>query len=110
MARIRGDGCYGRAMLHHVVTFELSPDAPEGQVDRICDALRALAATLPEMRSFAGGADLGLREGNASFAVTATFDDFDDFLAYANHPEHLRIVKELIAPHIDGGQRVQFTA
>jgi Stress responsive A/B Barrel Domain len=97
-------------MLYHVVTFELSSDAPENQVERICEALRELAKTLPLMRSFNGGADLGKREGNASFAMVATFDDFDGFLAYADHPEHTRIVKELILPHLDDGQRVQFTA
>jgi hypothetical protein len=97
-------------MLHHVVTFDLKPDAPADQVGTIAAALGALAAQLPEVRSFAVGADLGLREGNASFAVAATFDDVDGFLVYANHPEHLRVIKELIGPHIDGRHPVQFTS
>jgi Stress responsive A/B Barrel Domain len=97
-------------MLHHVVTFELNADAPEGQAERICEALRAFGTELPEMRSFDAGADLGLREGNASLAMVATFDDFDDFLVYANHPEHVQIVQELILPHLEDGQRVQFTS
>jgi hypothetical protein len=97
-------------MLHHVVTFDLKPDAPADQVERIAAALDALAASLPEVRSLAVGSDLGLREGNASFAVAATFDDVDGFRAYADHPEHLRVVKELIGPHIEGRHPVQFTA
>ena len=96
-------------MLHHVVTFQLKSDAPAGQAERICDAINALAANLPEVRSGAAGVDLGLREGNASFAVVATFDDVDAFRVYADHPEHLRVVKELIGPHIDGRHPVQFT-
>ncbi len=97
-------------MLHHVVTFTLKPDAPADQVDQIIAALDALAPTIPEVRSLAVGRDLGLREGNASFAVTASFDDVDGFKAYADHPEHVRIVKELIGPHITSRQPVQFTA
>jgi hypothetical protein len=97
-------------MLHHVVTFHLRPDAPADQVERIGEAVTALGATLPEVRSLAIGSDLGLREGNASFAIVAEFDDVDAFKVYADHPEHIRIIKELIAPHIESRHPVQFTA
>ena len=96
-------------MLHHVVTFDLKPDAPADQVDQIVAALEALAATLPEVRSLAVGSDLALREGNASFAIVAEFDDVDGFKVYADHPEHIRIIKELIGPHIESRHPVQFT-
>ena len=51
MAHPSGDGCYGRPMLHHVVTFDLKPDAPADQVEQIAAALDALAGSLPEVRS-----------------------------------------------------------
>jgi hypothetical protein len=104
-----GSGCYGRRMLHHVVTFDLKPDAPADTVDQIAAALDALAATLPEVRSLAVGADLALREGNAGFGITMTFDDVDAFKVYADHPEHIRVIKELIGPNITGRHPVQFT-
>lgn len=103
-------GCYRRRMLHHVVTFHLKPDAPAGQVERIADAVKALGATLPEVRSLAIGPDLALRDGNASFAIVAVFDDVDGFKVYADHPEHVRIVKEEIGPHIESRHPVQFTS
>jgi hypothetical protein len=110
MTQLRSGCCYRRRMLHHVVTFNLKPDAPADQVDRISEALHALAATLPEMRSLAIGADLGLREGNSSFAIAAQFDDVDGFTVYADHPEHIRVIKELIGPYISARNPVQFTA
>jgi hypothetical protein len=110
MTQLRSACCYRRRMLHHVVTFTLKPDAPADQVDRIGEALHALAATLPEMRSLAIGADLGLREGNSSFAIAAQFDDVDGYKVYADHPEHIRVIKELIGPHITERHPVQFTA
>ncbi len=97
-------------MLHHVVTFHLKPDAPADQVDRIKDAVTALGAALPEVRALAIGPDLALRDGNASFAIAAQFDDVDGFKAYADHPEHIRIIKELIGPFIESRHPVQFTA
>ncbi len=97
-------------MLHHVVTFDLKPEAPADIVERISTDLHALAATLPEVRSLAIGRDLALREGNAGFGVAATFDDVDAFTVYADHPEHVRVIKELIGPNITGRHPVQFTA
>jgi Stress responsive A/B Barrel Domain len=103
-------GCYRRRMLHHVVTFHLKPDAPADQVERINEAVQALGATLPALRSVAVGSDLALREGNASFAIVAQFDDVEGFQTYADHPEHVRIIKELIGPFIESRHPVQFTA
>jgi hypothetical protein len=110
MAQASGSGCcYRRRMLHHVVTFTLKPDAPADQVERITAAINALAGELPEVRSMAVGADLGLREGNASFGLAAQFDDVDGFKAYADHPEHIRIIQELIGPWITERHPLQFT-
>jgi hypothetical protein len=97
-------------MLHHVVTFDLKPEAPADIVERISADLHALAATLPEVRSLAIGSDLALREGNAGFGLAMTFDDVGAFTVYADHPEHVRVIKELIGPNITGRHPVQFTA
>ncbi len=110
VTRSAADDCYGRRMLHHVVTFKLKPDAPADQVERIGEAVNALAAQLPEVRSMAVGRDLALRDGNASFAIAAQFDDVEGFKVYADHPEHVRIITELIGPFIESRSPVQFTA
>lgn len=110
VTRSAADDCYGRRMLHHVVTFKLKPDAPADQVERIGEAVNALAAQLPEVRSMAVGRDLALRDGNASFALAAQFDDVEGFKVYADHPEHVRIITELIGPFIESRSPVQFTA
>ncbi len=48
--------------------------------------------------SFQCGADQGLVEGNADFAITADFDDADAYLAYRNHPAHLAVIERSINP------------
>ena len=110
VTRSAAGDCYGRRMLHHVVTFKLKPDAPADQVERIGEAVNALAAQLPEVRSMAVGRDLALRDGNASFGIAAQFDDVEGFKVYADHPEHVRIITELIGPFIESRSPVQFTA
>ena len=64
----------------------------------------------PRCARWRSAADLALREGNASFAIAAQFDDVDGFKVYADHPEHVRIIKELIGPYIESRHPVQFTA
>ena len=92
------------------IQLQLKPDAPADQVERIGEAVNALAAQLPEVRSMAVGRDLALRDGNASFGIAAQFDDVEGFKVYADHPEHVRIVTELIGPFIESRSPVQFTA
>ena len=70
----------------------------EGRPLAVRDALSELPARLPQLRSYVIGRDLGINEGNASFAVVADFDTVDDYLAYRDDPEHRRIIGELIAP------------
>ena len=43
-------------------------------------------------------------------AALAQFDDVEGFKAYADHPEHVRIITELIGPFIESRSPVQFTA
>jgi len=73
-------------MLNHVVTFELDPDAPEDQAEQICDALRGVVGDAARDALLRRRPRPRLREGNATFAITATFDDAEAFLAYVAHP------------------------
>ena len=98
-------------MLHHVVTFDLKPDAPADQVERSPTAAqRARARRLPEVRSLAIGVRSRTARGQRELCRGREFDDVDGFRVYADHPEHVRVIKELIGPHIDVAHPVQFTA
>ena len=54
------------------------------------------------------GRDLGLNEGNATFAVVADFDDVDDYLVYRDDPEHQRVIAECIAPILASRTAAQY--
>lgn len=96
-------------MLRPVVLLRWSDEATAAQVDEVVEALRALPARIPELRSYEIGRDEGLREGNFDLAIVAGFDDEAGWRAYASHPEHLEIIERLITPILTGRASVQHT-
>jgi hypothetical protein len=57
--------------------------------DEVAAALRELPGLIPKIRSFRCGPDI---------AVVAAFDSIDDQTIYRDHPEHQRMITDLIAP------------
>ena len=94
-------------MIMHLVTFNWRPDVTNDDVVAVIEGLSSLPAQIPELLSYRFGPDLGLREGNADFAVAAVVESPETLPGYLDHPEHARIVKELIAPLIATRQAVQ---
>ncbi len=91
----------------HLVTFTWRPDVTNDDVVAVIEGLTSLPAQIPELLSYSFGPDLGLREGNADFAVAAALDSPESLPAYLDHPEHVRILKEFIAPLVASRQAVQ---
>jgi Stress responsive A/B Barrel Domain len=85
-------------VIRHVVVFRFSDGATDDQKEAMRAALRRLPELIPEIRAYRFGDDLGLRDDNFDFAVTADFDDVDDFLVYRDHPDHQKAIAEYIAP------------
>ena len=90
------------------MVFRFSESAPADAPDRITEALRTLPGLIPELRRYDLGTDVRINDGNYDFAVVADFDDAEGYLAYRDHPEHQRILRELIRPAIEGRAAVQF--
>jgi len=91
----------------HVVLLTLAEHAPAGRAEEIAAALRELPAQIPELRSYVVGVDAGLTAGNATIAVVADTDDQAGWEAYRDHPEHQKVIAELIAPVLAGRAAVQ---
>jgi hypothetical protein len=82
----------------HVALFRWKPGTTAEQIHPVAPALRALAATLEGLRSYACGPGLGLSETSFDFGVVAEFDDRAGWDAYMANAEHDRIRAELITP------------
>jgi hypothetical protein len=89
----------------HVVTFKWRDEGVDSVA--IAEALRDLAARLDGVQSYLCGPDAGHAPGAYDFAVVGTFDDAELFAAYRDHPEHQRILREMILPNVESRTVVQ---
>lgn len=89
----------------HIVTFTWR--TADFDDSGIAEALRTLTSGLTGVRGYLCGHDVGLTPTAADFAVVATFDDRESFLGYRDHPEHQRILAEMILPNAESRTVVQ---
>jgi Stress responsive A/B Barrel Domain len=92
-------------MIRNVVLVKLAAGHDAAEVAEIQEGFRSLHC--PGTLSYTVGDDLGLREGNWSFAIVADFKDADSYRAYDQDPEHNR-VRARLAPLAERIARVQF--
>jgi hypothetical protein len=95
-------------VFRHVVMFTFKDGTTEEQKEAVRAALGRMPEVIPEIRSYRFGDDLGLRDDNFDFVVTADFDGVDGFFAYRDHPDHQKAVAEYIAPIAKSRAAVQF--
>ena len=94
-------------MIRNVVVGTVRDGVGSPEVEEALQALRDLCVEGVTLRCVAG-ADLGLREGNASFAITVDLDSEEAYRIYDADPEHNRIRRELFAPISASISRIQF--
>ena len=95
-------------MFRHMVMVRFADDTTEEQKEAMRTALRRLPELISEVRSYRFGDDLGLRDDNFDFGITADFDDKDGFVVYRDHPDHQKVIADLITPIITARAAVQF--
>ena len=93
-------------MIRNVVLGRLRPDADPAQLEAGLSALRAML--IDGMVALDCGRDLGLRDGNFDYAVTADLVDEAAYRRYDEDEEHNRIRRELLGPVSEQIVRVQF--
>ncbi len=91
----------------HVALFTWKPGTSDQQVQEVTDALSALPARIPEIRSFRVGPDAGISVGNDRYAVVADFDDLESYKRYASDPGHREVIDRLIKPILGSRHAVQ---
>jgi hypothetical protein len=94
-------------VIRKVVVGRVRPGTPVEDVERALQALRDLRVDGVDLR-MVSGVDAGLREGNASYAITVDLADEQAYRVYDRDPEHNRIRAEMFAPITERAERVQF--
>ena len=85
-------------MFRHVVLLRWLPDATQEQRAAVESGIATLPSLIPEIRSYVFGADAHVNEGNFDLAIVADFDDFDSYVVYRDHPDHVAVIAERIRP------------
>ena len=95
-------------MIRHVVMFRFRDDADEAQRQAVHDAIATMPEATGVTEAYTIGPDIGLAAGNFDFAVVGDFADQDAYTTYRDHPEHQRIVLDVIRPAIADRAAIQF--
>ena len=69
-------------MILHLAAFTWTDDVTPEDVAELTAALRAMAAGIPELRTYHCGENLRLRPSAADYGVAAIVDDEDGLAAY----------------------------
>jgi hypothetical protein len=96
-------------MIRHVVMFRWNEGVDARHIAATTEEFATLPLSIPQIRSYAWGPDLGVAPANFDYAVTGEFDSVDDFLRYRDHPAHQALVQRFISPHVSDRIAVQFT-
>jgi hypothetical protein len=95
-------------VIHHVVLFRFAAGVAADQIHAAGAALLALQGTIPEIRSIAFGPNLAESRIDYSHALLVAVEDMTAVERYLAHPEHVRVVKEHLAPIREARLAVDF--
>ncbi len=85
------------SMIMHVAVFTWREGTTPEEIARVESELARMPSVVPALREYYFGPDLELRPGTADFAVVAVLEQAQ-LADYLDHPEHQRVVREVISP------------
>jgi hypothetical protein len=88
-------------VIEHLVLFRWRPDASVRSVEQAIAGLRALAASIPEIRDLHCGENTSDRAQGYTHAATMRFDDRAALERYLAHPAHVGLVRTRLEPILD---------
>jgi hypothetical protein len=95
--------------LRHVVLFRFAPETTPDQVAALSEGLSGLPLKIAEIRAYRHGPDAGISATSWDYALIADFDSAEKFQAYRDHPDHVRVIREIIDPMAAERVSVQLT-
>jgi hypothetical protein len=84
---------------------KVKPGVADAEIDGLVAAWNALPAKVETLRAMTAGRNACATDQRYTVALVADFDDWDGWRAYADHPEHDKIRREISAKIIDPDER-----
>ena len=95
-------------MIRHVSLFTWTEGMTAEMEEQFAAELTAFASTVPGLRAYQTGRDVGINEGNFDFAVVADFDDPDSYIGYRDSDVHQDIIRRFSRPNTKSRAAVQY--
>jgi len=80
-------------MLKHIVMFDFKDENKEENLIKTKKMLEALLDTVPTLKRMEVGINLSHESRAMDLSLYSEFDNEEGLKLYANHPEHLEVVK-----------------
>ncbi|MEM7475047.1 MAG: Dabb family protein [Planctomycetota bacterium] len=91
----------------HAFSFKFKPDAPEEKVGQLMQELADSSEKIPFVHKFVVGKNVARNHHGFQFGEIAVLDDRESERKYQQHPEHKRLVPQII-PHMQMGLTFDF--
>ena len=85
-------------MIQHIVLFKIRESTTPGQIVEAGEALLAMKAGIPEIKSIHFGPNLGPSVKEYSHVLILTCEDMGALQRYLDHPIHRNTVAQFIGP------------
>lgn len=85
-------------MVVHIVLFKWKPEASRAEIEEALKRLRELPSAIPDLLSLSCGENFSARSQGFTHALVAYFQDRAGLEKYRHHPDHQKIVEEMINP------------
>jgi len=80
-------------MVKHIVMFNFGNENKKENLEKAKMMLDALVGTVPSLKSMEVGINFSKEERAMDLSLYSEFNDKEGLDLYANHPEHLEVVK-----------------
>lgn len=94
-------------MILHLASFRWKDDVTPDDVSGLTEALLAMAAGIPELKSYLCGESLRLRPGGADYGVAAVVADEAGLSAYLDSASHAEVYERFLGRMISERAAVQ---
>ena len=91
----------------HAFNFKFKPKVPEEEIADLMNKLAGLKAKIPVLKELVVGKNEARWHRGFQYGQISIFDKKEDLATYDRHPEHQKLVRQII-PRLAGGNAMDF--
>lgn len=88
-------------MIDHIVSLKTKPEVSQETAQKIVDGLRDLKKKLPFVVDITSGLNFTDRNQGYNIGLAVRLKTREDIMRYREHPDHVKVLKELIQPNVE---------